>query len=403
MKIITLTEDEFNELSSNNEYTSYYQTSAYANFEKNLEKYNIHYLGFEVDDKLIGGALMLYKETILGYKYAYSPRGFLANYADFNMITNISKGLVNLLKKQKFIFVKINPTVIAKEEDFDGKTIKENDNLKELTALLKKLNYQKSTKDLLPNKFIIAGLTKDNDQLFSFFSKENQSMIEQGRDKSLILRLNPKDGLERYEKLVKGKAQDKTINYFKQIYTDLSAKNLMDLFILHIDTNHYGMNINKIYNKEFEKNLSMRKIIESGDRDRYNIDLVLDDKITSDKALANLENEIKNSTVLVKKYPNGIDIGICMVAKHGLGVEVVTNYVHPEFANLNAEPFFFYEIMKYYAAQNYHYINLGPIILKNNKYPTNRKGFNSSIYNYIGEYDLVINPLLYKIYQKQEK
>ncbi len=403
MQIITLTEKEFDDFAKKNEYTSYYQSSHYANLEKQLDRYNIHYLGFENDGVLVGAALMLYKETILGYKFAYSPRGFLIDYADFNMVSTVTKGIIKLLKKQKFMFIKINPPVIARVEDFDHKTITENENIDELKKVLKNLNYQVAPNPRLPRNNIFAKLDKDNDKMFYSLSKENQSKIEHGREKSLILRLNPEDGLDRYEKLVVGKAKDKVINYYKTLYKDFREKNAVDLFILHIDTNHYGMNINKIYNKEYEKNLSLRKIIESGDRDRYNIEMVIEDKMTSDKNLANLEMEVRNSTPLVKKYPNGIDVGICMVAKQGHGVEVVTNYMSPEFANLNAEPFFYFEIMKYYAAQDYQYINLGPAIPKNNKYPTNKQGLNSSIYNYIGEYDLVINPLLYRIYLKDLK
>ena len=82
MQIITLTEKEFDDFAKKNEYTSYYQSSHYANLEKQLDRYNIHYLGFENDGVLVGAALMLYKETILGYKFAYSPRGFLIDYAE---------------------------------------------------------------------------------------------------------------------------------------------------------------------------------------------------------------------------------------------------------------------------------------------------------------------------------
>ena len=124
MKIITLTENEFDAFSNRNKYNTFYQSSFYADFAKNNDSYNIHYLGFLDDnDKLIGASMMLYKTLFWGYKYAYAPRGFLINYDDLDLIDKVSKEIKALLKKQKFIFVKIDPPIIASERDKEVKNI----------------------------------------------------------------------------------------------------------------------------------------------------------------------------------------------------------------------------------------------------------------------------------------
>ena len=107
MRIITLTEDEFNSYARKHKYASVYQTSMYANFKNILENFDIHYLGFEENGSLIGATMVIYKELFWGYKYAYAPRGFLVDYTDSSLIEELTQRLINLLKKQKFIFLKL--------------------------------------------------------------------------------------------------------------------------------------------------------------------------------------------------------------------------------------------------------------------------------------------------------
>ena len=65
--------------------------------------------------------------------------------------------------------------------------------------------------------------------------------------------------------------------------------------------------------------------------------------------------------------------------------------------------------MKFYGKLNYKYINLGSVtgnFNANSKYyPSllNKLGFNSSILEYIGEFNIIINPTMYKIYKNKYK
>ena len=111
MKIVTLTENEFIDFANKHQYNSLYQTPLYAHFMNKNEHYKIHYLGFVEEDNLIGASLMLYKTLFWGYKYAYAPRGFLIDYSDEEIVTKVSLALKNLLRKQKFIFITIDPPV----------------------------------------------------------------------------------------------------------------------------------------------------------------------------------------------------------------------------------------------------------------------------------------------------
>ena len=64
----------------------------------------------------------------------------------------------------------------------------------------------------------------------------------------------------------------------------------------------------------------------------------------------------------------------------------------------NSDALLIYEIMKYYGKLDYKYINIGPVTGNFNSsskfYPIleSKLGFNSSILEYIGEFNMVFNP-----------
>ena len=63
--------------------------------------------------------------------------------------------------------------------------------------------------------------------------------------------------------------------------------------------------------------------------------------------------------------------------------------------------------MKYYGKMDYKYINIGAVTgnfdSSSKYYPIleNKLGFNSSILEYIGQFNMIINPTMYKIYKRK--
>jgi lipid II:glycine glycyltransferase (peptidoglycan interpeptide bridge formation enzyme) len=176
------------------------------------------------------------------------------------------------------------------------------------------------------------------------------------------------------------------------------------IFYTLVDTKKYTENINKLYNDEIEINNNLKNIIEENDTRKYNMALVLNDKMLSDKRLAELKTNLNTSLKMIRNIPQGEIIGTSLVITSGKGASIVANFVDPAHKHLNASPLTIYEIMKYYGKAGYSYIDLGSIPCdfdKNGKYYKvikGKLGFNSSIIEYIGELDLVINPLIYRVY-----
>ena len=173
------------------------------------------------------------------------------------------------------------------------------------------------------------------------------------------------------------------------------------------NTKKYVENANELYAKEEEKNLELANIIQSGNAIKNDISKAIDEKLSSDKLLHMYKKDIVISTKLLKSNPGGITCGAALVVEDSHGVNILINYTDNNYNKYNSDTLLVYEIMKYYGKLGFKYINIGPVTGNfdsgSKYYPMleNKLGFNSSILEYIGEFNMIINPTMYKIYKRK--
>lgn len=414
MRIVTLSKEEFDDFSSKHIFNTYFQSSNYSEFAKINDGYSVHFLGFvdETSGRIMAASLMLYKPLFWGYKYAYAPRGILMDYENSEMVTTITKCIKKLLKKQKFIFIKIDPLIVVSERDKNGKIIKFNNKVNDILDTLKKNDYEHLgfniyNESILPRWNVVAKLNKDGRILFNNFSNEVKDKISYANNIGLVVEEDPEVDIDKFLEVVR-----KTNNKFgKKRLQNLRNAFINDkkikIFYVKLDTKKYVGNANKLYREEEEKNLALGSIIQSGDSIKYNIQKAINDKITSDKLLSAYKKDIVSSTKLLKTNPNGIVCGVAVTIEDARGVNIELNIVDNNYVRYNPNTLLIYEIMKYFAKLNYSYINIGAItgnfdpLSKYYSLLEGKLGFNSSILEYIGEFNIIINPTLYKIYKRK--
>ena len=416
MKIITLSKEEFDSFSNKHKYNTYYQSSDYAQFSNLYEQYNIHYLGFveENSDKLIGAALMLYKTLFWGYKYAYSPRGMLIDYDNPDIINEVTYELKKLLKKQKFIFVTIDPVIVASERDKNGKIIQFNNMVNRILSEFKNNNYEHLgfnlyNESILPRWNVIARLNSDGRVLYNNFSTAIKEKISYANNMALSVSIDETLNIDEFFEFVKKDFSKKGKKYFQVLANCFKDKQKMKIFYVKIDTKQYTENANKLYNKEEENNIELANIIQSGDTIKYNMPEIINAKVKSDKLLHTYKKDIVASTKLLKAHPEGIKCGAALTIEDAHGVNVIINYAVNEYKQYFPDILMTYELMKYFGKMDYKYINIGAITGNfdpNSKYYPmleNKVGFNSSILEYVGQFDIILNPTMYKIYKRKYK
>ena len=120
LKLENIEKERFDKYVENHKTKSHFlQSLSWGEFCKIQKKQTPHYLGL-VDEKnnIVAATLLLEKKLPLNYSYFYSPRGFVLDYKDKNLFNEMTRQVVNYIKKRKGIFLKIDPDLVKKSTNY---------------------------------------------------------------------------------------------------------------------------------------------------------------------------------------------------------------------------------------------------------------------------------------------
>lgn len=393
MHIKELTIAEFDAFASNNPLGTHYQSSDYALFmaENNFE---YDFLGLVDELGIIkAAALILIKKINYKYKFGYSPKGFLIDYFDPELI-NIFCEQLKKYYANKLIFIKINPEIAIGEINYDTKLVNYNQNLI-IRDYLKEAGFRK-LKDNLYFESIFPrfnGILNLEEYTFDKLTKNTKNKIRKAEKKGLIIEKVDRNGLDILFEFIKKK---KNINeyYYKNYYNIFSRNNACDVFLVRIDYKEYLLNSKKLYDTELAKNNDLaNKLINNG------TEININKKMNSDKTLLSYKNDIEIATNGLKNNKSTYLAG-AFIIKYKNRINIIISGIDRNFKSYNANYFLHNEIIKYYQTK-YKYIDLNGLTGDFNK--TNpykglnefKLGFKPHIYEFIGEFDLVLNNKIY--------
>ena len=84
----------------------------WGQFQKQERNVQPYYIGYEDEaKKLVAVALLLKRPLMLGYTYFYSPRGYIIDYQNEELLESFTKDLQEFAKRKKALFIKIDPDI----------------------------------------------------------------------------------------------------------------------------------------------------------------------------------------------------------------------------------------------------------------------------------------------------
>lgn len=411
MKIVKLSAEQFDKYSSQHRYRNFYQTSMYANV---MVKFGYHaqFLGIASDDnKLLGATLIIYKEAFMGNKIAYAPRGILFDYEDFENTKELVKVIKKTLSKQGIMFLRMDPYIPLTIRDNEGNIMNFNNKANEIIENLTKAGFKYKGKTLYfetekPRWEALILLQRDIRDIFNKIDKRTRNKLNKATKSGIEVVKDENKDINDLYKFV-SKKEKKPLNYFKSICNNF--ENNIDIYYAKINTETYLINSRRSYEKEIEFNEQLAEKIQDMSLDIKDREAYLNKKMESDKLITVYKNNLLKATDLLKNNPDGIAIGAAMIIKYDNAAYLFTEGIDEEYGNLNASTLLKWKLIEDYNNQGLKYINLNGIVgdfENQNEYSglnESKLGFNSIITEYAGEFDIVLNNLMYNWYQKTNK
>ena len=407
MTFTELTEKEFISFSSNYPDSMFFQ-SPYWIKVKETNGWKGKIVGLkDKNKKIVAATVLLIKRLgIVKKNMVYAPRGFLLDYSNYELLEEFTSELKKYLKKNKALFLKINPYVKYQERDTDGEVVGNNKN-DDLVKELKKLGFKHQgfyikmdeKKDLEPRWLSVLNLeNKDLDQLFKDMRATTRWSIRNSEKNCLrIIECNRED-LKEFKALMKHTASrrefvDRPLSYYENLYDVLSPKDMVKVLLVEINFKEL---LEKTL-KEQEELLSKIDKIKDNPRKSGELKELSAQVAPLEKRIEDLKTHKENCGD--KKIIAG---GLYML--YGRQLVYLFGASYKEYMKYNSQYLLQWEMIKYAKEHNYQTFNFYGIDGDFHRSSKNyglfdfKRGFNADVVELIGEFDLILNKPMYLMY-----
>lgn len=409
MRIVKLSSSQFDKFAATHKYRNYFQTSQYANV---MIKYGYHatFLGIVSDEeKLVGATLIIYKEIFMGSKMAYAPHGLLFDYDNIDNVKELVRNLKKVLGKQGIMFLRIDPYIPLAIYDGEGNTMNLNTKGDTIINNLVKSGFKYKGR----NKFFetekprwesLVLLQRNIDDLFAKVDKRTRNKIRKATNSGIEV-IKSKDIKPLLNFISKKDKNPKS--YYNNILKSYEPN--VDIYYAKINTEKFLVNSRRSYEKEIEYNNNLAEQIQDINLD-YNVrETYLNKKMESDRLITSYKNNLLKATDLLKSNPDGIIVAGALIVKYDNAAYLIVEGIDDEYGNLCANYLLKWQLINDYNEQGLKYVNFNAIVgefKEQNEYSglnESKLGFNSTVTEYIGEFDIILNQLAYGIYKKMNK
>lgn len=394
MKFIENVEiNRYREFENNHKKSHFLQSYEWGKFCERAKGQVPCYVGMEDENSnLVATCLILLRKTPFGFSYGYAPRGFVLDYSNKDIIKEFTTYLKKYMKDNKIIYIKFDPDIKYQDIDENGNKIDGGENNYELYNYMLSLGYKHTGFYRLyegnqPRYTFRINLKKSWEEIEAKFNKSFMKSVKRSYSYNLIVDNDVKVD-DFYRLLQSNSSKDDfdphSLEYYKIFSEEMSKDNNMKYFNISIRPKELLENINKeidALNKELE---------------------------VSKKKEADIKNKIsrleKEKEVFSKIDKDEVCICslICTYTKtHAwslyIGSDDLANFT---FAVTRS----YYEAIKDAYNNGYEFFDLfGTPGDPNTKYKNLAKlhdfkrKFGDEYIEFIGEFDLVNNKLLYKM------
>lgn len=409
MKLVELEKDKYESFVKNNKYKSHFlQSYSWGELCKEKRGLTPYYLGLVEKDKVLAATLLLKKNLPLGLCYLYSPRGYVLDFNDFKLLDIFTEELVKFAKTQKAIYLKIDPDIIWKKENYLGEVTleeaKEQKIFKELKRLgYKHLGFTKNFETMQPRYTFRIDLNQDLETIESHFSKTTKQRIQ----KSLKLQTEVEIGTEKdlptfYHLMMLTESRKDfvsyKIDYYKTLYKLFNESNKATLFLGKVNLEKTL----KVLNDELKEVVEKINELPKENLSKSNKNKLKELERQKDKT----KEEIEKYQKYKKEYGNIITLSAHMILEYGDKAWVLYagnhNILTETYVNYNT----YYEHLKFCKERGLkiydQFGTIGDLSKDNPRLGLHefKKKFGGDYIEFMGEFDYVIKPIYYFLFTK---
>ncbi len=410
-KLVRLKEEKYESFLKEQPKSHFLQSYAWGELSKVKKNLTPYYLGL-IDEKknIVATALLLQKHLPLNYCYFYCPRGYIIDYENEELLTEMTKQIIKFAKSKKAIFVKIDPDLIYKdynyldeEQPLPYDTNKIFENLKKLGY--KHLGFTKNFETMQPRYTFRIDLNQSLEEIESHFSKTTKQRIAKAKKLDTYVEIGTeKDLKEFYHLMTLTESRKDFVSYNEDYYDTLydilnggeNSKAILFLGKVDIDKTIKKIKENL---KQVNNQISILPIdnLSKSAKNKLN-------ELTKQKE--NYNQEIKKYEEYKKEYGNNLTLSAHMIVEYADKAWVLYAGNHNILTETYVNYYTYEEHIKYCKEKGLkvydQFGTIGDLSKDNPRFGLHefKKKFGGDYIEFLGEFDYVTNRLMYFIFTK---
>ena len=411
LRLESIEKERFDKYVENHKTKSHFlQSLSWGEFCKIQKKLTPHYLGLvDESNKIVAAALLLEKKLPLNYSYFYSPRGFVLDYKDHNLFIEMTKQVVEYVKKRKGIFLKIDPDLIKQSTNYLNEE-KENPDYQEIFNMIKSSGFKhqgftKNFETMQPRYTFRIDLTQPIEEIEDHFSKTTKQRIAKSEKLNTeVIIGTSKDIPEFYHLMTLTESRKDFISYNEDYYQTLyeifngNESTKATLFLGKINLTKTSNALEKNL-KEVNDQISILPIDNLSKSAKAKLG-----ELTKQKE--NIINEIEKYKDIKKEYGNEITLSAHMIIEYGDKAWVLYAGNHNILTETYVNYGTYFEHIKYCKNKGIkiydQFGTIGDLSPNNPRLGLHefKKKFGGDYVEFIGEWDYITNPFMYFVFTK---
>ena len=410
MEIVELSVKDFEKYAYKHDQFSFHQTKEWAELKSN-NGWKSLYIGYKDDKKILGASLILRKKTPLKKEIWYAPRGFLIDYKNKKLLTEFTKDLKEYAKKNKVLFIKIDPYIIYKERDTNGDLVEGGLDNSSIVVNLKSLGFKHygfntdTDKELQPRWIYVLDINKkEKEEIYKDFSNDTKRYINRCISSGLITEEINIDKIDEFKKIMEHTSSrrgfiDRPTSYYKEMFEVLGDH--IKIINCYMDTTICMEKLEKDIKGLQEEKKEIEKKLEDNPNSKKSKTAI---RVIEDK-LKDINNKYNNIKELEKTEGKKVLMASSMFIIYPNEVIYLYSGSFDKFMKYNPQYLIQSRIIDYTIENKidrYNFYGIDGNFDRNDKmygvYEF-KKGFGGHVCELVGEFDLIIDNFGYILYK----
>ena len=242
LKFTVLTDREFDNFARKHPLNNFFQSIYMKDFLLSLNR-EVYLLGLKDKNNTIICATLITKTSSFLNKGTYEAlKGYLIDYKNKKLVLLFTDKIISFIKKLNGFRLIIDPYIVKKEKDIDGKFVKEGIDNTFVIKYLKEYGFNEIKNSQVKLTFVLD-TNKDIKTIFNQMKPNTRNIINKtiNKYKLLVEELSYKD-LYIFKKITKETClrrnfKDKDLSYYQNMYK--SFKDKIKVYVCKLDLNKY--------------------------------------------------------------------------------------------------------------------------------------------------------------------